>query len=285
MNSTLFHDEIVQSTRIIYTPAPFAKNNLIYLQESGTLTALQPHTSKRTDLASYLFFIVMSGEGTLDYSGSKYYLKSGDCVFIDCRLPYAHSTSDTLWSLKWVHINGPLMSGIYAKYKERGGHVVFHPQKTTTYTNVLDTIYNMATSSDYIRDMKIYQHIVELLTLIMEESWHPENKKKSIKINNIEEIKDYLDNNFASKISLDFLAEKFYINKYYMTRIFKEKYGTTINNYILQIRIAYAKQLLRFSDKTIEHIGIECGLNDANYFSRVFKKVEGISPGEYRRSW
>ena len=45
------------------------------------------------------------------------------------------------------------------------------------------------------------------------------------------------------------------------------------------------KELLRFTDRSIEAVAQECGLNDANYFSRMFKRVEGISPGEYRRQW
>ena len=43
--------------------------------------------------------------------------------------------------------------------------------------------------------------------------------------------------------------------------------------------------LLRFTDQTVEAIGRECGVEDANYFSRMFRKVEGISPGEFRRMW
>ena len=75
------------------------------------------------------------------------------------------------------------------------------------------------------------------------------------------------------------------LTEIYLTRIFKEQYGITINNYIQQQRITLAKQLLRFSDLTIDKIGIECGMNDANYFSRMFKQMEGISPGNYRKTW
>ena len=77
----------------------------------------------------------------------------------------------------------------------------------------------------------------------------------------------------------------FYINKFYLTRIFKEKFGVTLNNYLLQIRITHAKQLLRFTDKTVETIGVECGMGSVHYFSRMFKKIEGISPSEYRKIW
>lgn len=70
-----------------------------------------------------------------------------------------------------------------------------------------------------------------------------------------------------------------------MLRLFNESYGTTINNYVNVLRITKAKQMLRFSDKRIDEIGQAVGMDDSNYFSRAFKKVEGISPSEYRKMW
>lgn len=87
------------------------------------------------------------------------------------------------------------------------------------------------------------------------------------------------------KITLDSLAASFYIDKFYMSKIFKETYGTTINAYILSKRITQAKKMLRFTELSIDEIGSRVGMNDANYFSRSFKKLEGISPSEYKRTW
>ncbi|MEY8330545.1 AraC family transcriptional regulator [Lachnospiraceae bacterium 48-33] len=77
----------------------------------------------------------------------------------------------------------------------------------------------------------------------------------------------------------------FFINKYYLLRLFKEQYGFTINDYIIWLRITKSKQLLRFSDMTVEQIAYECGINSPNYFARMFKKIEEISPAEYRKLW
>ena len=51
------------------------------------------------------------------------------------------------------------------------------------------------------------------------------------------------------------------------------------------MRITEAKTQLRFTDKTIEQIALDCGFEELNYFSRTFRKIEGISPSEYRRKW
>lgn len=287
MDSSLFHSNLVSTSRILYTPSTFAKANLISLQEVGFLQAQKAHTSKRENLSSYLFFIVLSGEGSLEYSNTTYHLKQGDCVFIDCRKSYSHHTSQNLWQLRWVHFYGPNMTQIYDKYVERGGAPCFHPENLLEYDNLLQQIYQVADSDTYVRDMMIYEKLISLLTLLMKESWHPESSSKSTasKKQNLSDIKEYLDRNYQKKITLDELSKTFFINKFYLTRVFKEQFGISVNNYLLQLRITHAKQLLRFSDQTIESIAAACGLGDPNYFARIFKKVEGITPTEFRETW
>lgn len=286
MPPSLFHGNLVNSNRILYTPSEFAKTNLLHLQEIGELHATNPHTSSRSQLASYLFFVVSEGFGTLTYDGKCYDLKEGSCVFIDCHKAYSHSTSEHLWTLKWVHFYGPNMTGIYQKYVERGGTPAFETQHINDYVQQLNNLYEIAASSVYIKDMKIFEQLTSLLTLLMEDSWAPaaESKNPTGK-RNLQDVKEYIDIHFNEKILLDELADHFYINKYYLTRVFKEQFGLSISHYIMQQRITYAKHLLRFSDRPIEQIAVLCGMNDANYFSRVFRKVEGVSPGEYRRKW
>ena len=183
------------------------------------------------------------------------------------------------------HFYSSNMYLIYEKYKERGGTSVFHPLNIKRFSDLMSDIYKVAASSDYVRDMKINELLASLICMLMEESWNPENASSAHKKAEIVAIKEYLDENYKERISLDELANKFYISKYYMLRLFNESYGTTINNYVNVLRITKAKQMLRFSDKRIDEIGQVVGMDDPNYFSRAFKKVEGISPSEYRKTW
>lgn len=287
MNKPLFHEPIVDSNRILYTPSEFAKANLIHLQETGELQARKPHTSSRSGLPSFLFFMVINGSGTLHYDGKSYPLSQGSCIFIDCHKPYSHETIMDLWNLRWVHFYGPNMAAIYQKYVERGGTPTFHTEHFDKYLENLNELYSIASSNLYIRDMKIFEKLTALLSLLMEDSWNtsvPLNKSASGK-RNLQDIKEYMDIHFTEKITLAELTQKFFINKYYLTHTFKEQFGITINQYLLQLRITHSKHLLRFSDHPIEEIAILCGIADANYFARVFKKLEGITPGEYRKRW
>ena len=314
MHSNLFTSSpSVQSSRILYTPSPFARSSLLHLQEVGSLIAIKPHTSKREKLQSYLCFMVEDGEGELVYEGKRYDLKPGDVVFIDCRKAYSHSTGNIqelcdghstdnahsaaekdggkLWSLRWCHFYGPSMPAIYAKYCERGGLPVIRGADMacgadpSQYSTILSDIYAMASSSDYIRDMRINGKLNDLLTLLMESSWHQGNSSNAPKKMDISIVKSFLDEHYSENLSLESVASQFFIDKHYLARLFKEQYGVTLVTYLQQVRITHAKRMLRFTDKSIEEIGLECGIGELNYFSRVFKKLEGVSPSEFRRVW
>lgn len=288
---TNFANEInpsVSSSRIIYTPSAFARSALIHLQETGVLQAVYPHKSERSGLYSCLFFTVLSGAGQLAYDGSVYQLQPGDCVFLECRKKYRHDTgfnSSALWSLQWCHFYGPNMNAIYQKYQERGGKPVFHPDRISDYRNILTELYQIANSDDYVRDMRIHEKLSSLLILLMEDAWDADKRAEtSSDTIDIQKVKEYLDANFKEKITLDDLASRFYISKYYLLKLFKERYGVTVNAYLNQLRVTYIKKQLRFTDETVERIAEELHI-EPTYLSRLFKKMEGTSPSKFRKTW
>ena len=285
MKNQLFQGEYVSSDRLLYTPSEFAKSNLMYLQEIGRLTAQKPHTSKRQNLASFLFIYIRNGSGYIDYEGKEYAVSAGDCVFINCQNLYSHRTSEDLWSIEWIHFNGESILPIYLKYKERGGQPVFRPDDAGRSRMIWDQINTVARSSDYIRDIKINEYLSSLLTFLMSFSWNPEATPESGSGKSINALKEYLDTHYQEKITLDLLADTFFTSKYTLSRAFKEQMGTSIINYLLVVRITHAKQLLRFTDMTVEEIGYSCGITPLYYFSRMFKQIEGVSPLEYRMGW
>ena len=166
MQSNLFTNSLVSSKRILYTPSDFARTNLLHLQEIGSLKAVKPHTSSRRNLCSYLFFIVEQGSGTLTYENQCYPLKTGDCVFIDCRKAYSHCSGENLWSLRWVHFYGPNIHAIYQKYREGGGLTVFPASDPDHYSTLLWETFDLAESTTFIRDMKIYEKLKLLIKVI-----------------------------------------------------------------------------------------------------------------------
>ncbi len=285
MDKSLFTNlETVSSKRVLYTPSMFARSSLLYLQETGTLYATDVHKSSRQKLVSYLFFIVLSGAGIFTYEEKEFELYPNDCVFIDCSKPYSHTTSEKLWKLKWCHFNGPEMKSIYDKYKKRGGKPVFRAS-SNSYSILLDNLYEEVVSFSYVKDMKINLLLSNLLVYLMEDAWDPENIGLTDKQKEIQEVRIFLDSKYNTKITLNNLASHFLMDKFYLCEQFKKQYGITINDYLTSVRITEAKKMLRFTDKTLDEIAYNIGVNGAAYFSRLFKKVEGISPSKFRKMW
>lgn len=285
MKNSSYQGEYVSSDRILYTPSEFARENLYYLQEIGQVQAKRPHKSSHPGLASYLFMTVLSGSGILSCLGENHTLSAGGCAFVNCMNEYYHESSADLWTIRFIHFYGSTVSGVYRKYLERGGATVFYPENADSFLDCWEKIMKLAASDDYIKDMRINEQLASLCCLLMEQSWHPETRNSAKGAQSPLEIKEYLENHMAEKITLDGLSEKFFRNKYYLARLFKNEYGITTGDYLLQVRISHAKELLRFSSLSVEEIGERCGIAPLYYFSRIFKRVEGISPRDYRNKW
>jgi len=68
----------------------------------------------------------------------------------------------------------------------------------------------------------------------------------------------------------------------HLSRIFKERYGMTLINYVATVRIKQAKKLIRECNMSVQEMAEECGFLSATVFIRTFKKKEGITPGKYK---
>ncbi|WP_066636830.1 PocR ligand-binding domain-containing protein [Desulfolucanica intricata] len=91
----------------------------------------------------------------------------------------------------------------------------------------------------------------------------------------------YIINNYNKPISLQDVANFIYINPTYLSYLFRQVTGYTFKNYLTQLRVEKAKQLLLNSSLTVSEISQRIGYEDSNYFSRVFKKVTGIPPSYF----
>ena len=95
------------------------------------------------------------------------------------------------------------------------------------------------------------------------------------------QVKKYIENHCQNNISLERLSQTFKVSKTTLEQCFKETYQTTIHAYITHIRIEKACLLLKTS-LSIQEISFQVGFQDANYFTKVFKKIMHCSPSQFR---
>ena len=100
----------------------------------------------------------------------------------------------------------------------------------------------------------------------------------------IDKTMEYVRANFDKKLSLDEIAKNAFLSKAYLSSIFKEEIGESLTNYINRVRIEKSKVLLLDKEISLIDIANLCGFEDQSYFTRVFKKMVGVSPKKYRDS-
>ena len=98
-----------------------------------------------------------------------------------------------------------------------------------------------------------------------------------------ERAKDYLQQHYTEKFSLDELAASLYVNKNYLARVFKETSGTTLLQYHNGLRCERARKLLEDPGYSIAVVAFKSGFASASHFSRIFRNYEGCTPSEYRK--
>ncbi len=96
-------------------------------------------------------------------------------------------------------------------------------------------------------------------------------------------VKRYIDANFAEDITLDVLADRTGLNKYYLVHAFTKNYGISPINYLIRQRIVGSQQLLRETDYNIAKIAQLSGFSSQSYFSQSFKRQTGKTPAQFRK--
>jgi two-component system response regulator YesN len=143
-------------------------------------------------------------------------------------------------------------------------------------------------NNEYIQKIEQFSSIEELsvwLTGIMHRFIDYTFDFSRIKhIDAVYKTMEYVRANYDKKLSLDEIARNAFLSKAYLSSIFKEEIGESLTNYVNRVRIEKSKVLLLDKEVSLIDIANLCGFEDQSYFTRVFKKMVGISPKKYRDS-
>lgn len=255
---------------------------MLHVTRAGYFTSDNCPRQKKKSEKDYFFMITTKGKGIVRYNDSLNTVSNGECVFLDYNCPnhYLPDPEDP-WEVTWINFNGPSAEHYYKTFLKQKSNI-FRPQNFEIIRVILSKIVDNNLHKSEATNLLNAKLVTDLLTtVILNNTTYDDCTNKSR--HKLFTIREYLDNNFTEHINLDNLADNFFISKYYLTREFKKTFGTTVIQYILNKRIEYAKELLTYTNKSIEEISDACGFNDQSYFSRQFKKTENMTCLAYRK--
>ena len=110
---------------------------------------------------------------------------------------------------------------------------------------------------------------------------HTDSRSRAL----FEAVRSYIEENYASLLTRESVAQAFYISPNYLSHLFQKVGSVGFNEYLTKTRLEHARQLLKGYDLKIKDIATRCGFTDSNYFCRLFRKHTERSPSEYRRQY
>ena len=100
----------------------------------------------------------------------------------------------------------------------------------------------------------------------------------------VDVVKDYIEEHLDEELIREDFAAHVYLNADYLAKLFKQETGLSIGNYLVERRMAKARQLLSTTARPVNQIAVEAGYTNFSYFAKLFRKTTGMTPNEYRKS-
>ncbi len=139
-------------------------------------------------------------------------------------------------------------------------------------------------------ELAIKGNIMEILVILLRQYMVRvlTNSEFEMKIKNnsrINNVVDYINHHYMEDLTMEQIADVAYISKFYLCKIFKKTLDQTVMEYLHEVRICHAKELLKETDMSIGEVAFAVGFNDFSYFSRVYKRKTGVSPSKTKKQY
>ena len=184
-------------------------------------------------------------------------------------------------TLSFLNDKYPRMGDTYWKFNKNN----YHFQNSLEIASLLNKIISVCSSNmplkDIIADLSLQELIVNIVQ-VQNKLELTQGAPKNSNSNPLAYITGFIKANITEDIKLGILSEKACMSKTTFYRSFKKEFGISPLEYILSEKIKHAKELLIFPNAAIKSVAFDCGFNDVNYFVRLFKKMEGITPHQYQ---
>lgn len=161
----------------------------------------------------------------------------------------------------------------------------YHFDNDTEVTGLINKLIRVCSGTETGKDIFADLSLKELLIRLIQSQHLKQVAAESDASNNqsrLHYVLNYIHEHLTEKIAVDALSRKAYLSRNVFFKWFKEQFGITPLDYINFERIKLAKQLLAQPHYKVQTVSSMCGFSDVNYFVRLFKKVEGITPKSYQ---
>ena len=162
----------------------------------------------------------------------------------------------------------------------------FEPELRSKIYRKLNDIYLLGQKTDPMRDLIVHQTFIELLTLLFlnqDQNQYADVSEMSATEKKIYDITSYIHTHHTEDLSLEYLAQKFFISSCYLSHQFKDVTGFTLTDYVQMTRVRNVQSLLVGTDIPITEAAARCGFTSFSQFNRVFQKHIGMSPSQFRK--
>lgn len=237
----------------------------------------------------YEFDFYLKGERTMYIDDKKYTINANDAVF---RMPgqrvYSYGDYDCyILTLDFANkkTEGSYSRNLPGNIQKHSEHVILKnipPVFSLIHSNGLFYALEHLSLQYDLNDDFSKSLVWEILCLVNSDIRRAYNRTKTNSEGIAADVRNYIDKNYHSHITLDLLSHKFNINKYHLVRIFKNKYFCTPIDYAVNVRLLNARELLMTTDMTIKEIAVMCGYSDESYFIKKYGKKYGLSPQKFR---
>lgn len=262
----------------VYSPSKNALEMFLYPLQCGRFTYLPGYSLVREAFDSFLFLYVQKGTFLLETNGCAQTVNKGQFVLLDCYSRHAYST-ESGWSCLWCHFDGITARHWYQNIVSRFGNVFSIPDAQPIISK-LNAIYDTFSEGGVVREPLLSKYLTDILTAIM--LYVPSDSGIDLHVNIAEKITAYISEHFAEPITVSQLAALAGLSDYHFIRIFKKQTGFTPHEYLLNTRINTARYLLKNSRLPVKEICFSTGFSCESVFCGAFKRIEGMTPAQYR---
>lgn len=241
----------------------------------------------------YEIFYLVNGECTFFLDHNIYQLNKGDLVIIPTssihKSTYPKLGSSERYVINFREENFKWLDKMLDKGSAKEMlpcGVISVPERRRKYVeSLMEKMIFENAGPDELSNAFLKLGLCELELFLIRCANYESNVMKEIDVNNrlMQEVASYIYANYSKKITLDELSEKYSISRSYLSKKFKEITGFGFKEYLVNVRIQNACNMLLDTDMTITEIAFECGFNDSNYFGDAFRHIKGISPNKYRK--